>query len=151
MDAEAPLPPFGVRQEGVAYRERSAAYAVLLGGRDTVAVVRGPAGRCWLPGGGCLPGESAEETVAREVREELGREIRLVQPAGQAIQFFYAANEGRHYRMRAWFFRAGLADGLAIPAGHELAWLPLPQAKMDFFHECHGWAVDRAVGLVRPP
>jgi ADP-ribose pyrophosphatase YjhB (NUDIX family) len=102
----AEVPTFGVREPGTAYTERRAAYGVVFGAAETVAVVRGPSGRFWLPGGGSLPGESAEDTLAREVREELGRGVRLIDRLGQATQFFHAADEGRHYRMQAVFFRA---------------------------------------------
>ncbi len=64
---------FGARLEGVAYVDRPAAYAVVAGENGTVAAVKGTSGKFFLPGGGCLPGETAEETVKREVREELAR------------------------------------------------------------------------------
>jgi hypothetical protein len=66
--SETEGPTFGVREAGTPYTERCAAYEVVLGAAETVAVVRGPSGRFWLPGGGSLPGESAEDTLAREVR-----------------------------------------------------------------------------------
>jgi 8-oxo-dGTP pyrophosphatase MutT (NUDIX family) len=59
---------FGPCLEGVPYADRPAAYAVVAGENDTVAVVKGTADRIFLPGGGSLPGETAEETVLREVR-----------------------------------------------------------------------------------
>jgi 8-oxo-dGTP pyrophosphatase MutT (NUDIX family) len=138
-------PIFGAREAGMVYTERPAAYAVVLGAASTVAVVRGPSGRYWLPGGGSLPGEPAEETVAREVREELARGVRLLQRIGEATQFFYAADDGRHCRMRAVFFLADFTEALNTEAEHEPCWLPLQQTRSGFFHECHAWAVDQAV------
>jgi ADP-ribose pyrophosphatase YjhB (NUDIX family) len=144
--APAPKSPtFGIRKSGTTYTERSAAYAIVLGGSGAVAAVRGPSGRFWLPGGGSLPGESAEDTVAREVREELARGVRLRHRIGEATQFFYAANDDRHYRMVAVFFLADFTETLNTQAEHELAWLSLHQAGAAFLHECHGWALDRAV------
>src|SRR5262245_11785385 len=95
---------FGARREGVAYTARPAAYAVIPGENATVAVVKGPSGMISLPGGGSLPGESAEETVVREVREELARHVRLIRILGAATQYFYAADDDRHYQMSAVFF-----------------------------------------------
>jgi 8-oxo-dGTP diphosphatase len=86
---------FGVPLEGVAYTERPAAYAVVAGENVTVAAVKGTSGKFFLPGGGCLPGEAAEEAVRREVREELARSVRLIRPIGAATQYFYAADD-RH-------------------------------------------------------
>src|SRR3954469_13500974 len=84
---------FGARLDGVAYADRPAAYAVVAGVNGTVAAVRGTSGKFFLPGGGCLPGEAAEEAVRREVREELARSVRLVRPIGVATQYFYAADD----------------------------------------------------------
>src|SRR5215472_8167512 len=91
--AMAEIPIFGARLEGVAYADRPAAYAVVAGKNGTIAAVKGPSDKFFLPGGGSLPGESAEETVRREVREELARSVRLVRPIGAATQHFYAADD----------------------------------------------------------
>jgi 8-oxo-dGTP pyrophosphatase MutT (NUDIX family) len=131
------------------YTERRAAYGVILGENGTVAVVRGPSGRFWLPGGGSLPGESAEETLVREVREELGRGVRQIHRIGEATQFFYAATDDRHYQMAATFLRADFAEELNTGAEHELCWLPLAQADTAFFHECHDWAVKQVASSNR--
>jgi 8-oxo-dGTP pyrophosphatase MutT (NUDIX family) len=40
--------------------------------------VKGTSGKFFLPGGGSLPEETAEETVRREIREELARSVRLM-------------------------------------------------------------------------
>src|SRR5437870_1595607 len=103
-------PTFGVPVAGVTYEQRCAAYAVIRNSVGAVAAVQVPAGY-WLPGGGMLPGETPEETVVREVREELGCTLRLVRKIGEAVQYFYAATEGRYYAMQATFFRAKLVGG----------------------------------------
>lgn len=138
-------PKFGVYEVGRAYTDRRAAYAVVLGEAEMVAAVRGPSGHFWLPGGGSVPGESAEETLIREVREEVARDVRLIDRIGEATQYFNAANEDRQYRMQAVFFRAEFTVGLNTGADHELCWLPIQQTKTAFFHECHGWAVVQAL------
>jgi ADP-ribose pyrophosphatase YjhB (NUDIX family) len=139
-----PTPTFGVAEAATAYTERRAAYGVALGENETVAVLRGPSGRLWLPGGGSLPGESAEATLTREVREELAQGVRLIRAIGEAIQFFRAATEGRYYRMCAVFFEIELTGELPGQAEYAWYWLHCDQARAGFFHECHGWAVDQA-------
>lgn len=96
----------------MAYTERRAAYGVILGENDLVAVVKGPSGHYWLPGGGSSAGESAEETLIREVGEELACGVRLIDRIGEATQFFYAADEHRHYWMLAVFFQAEFTEVL---------------------------------------
>lgn len=140
-------PTFGVREAGRAYRGRRAAYAVVFGGSDAVAAVRGASGRFWLPGGGSSRGESAEDTLLREVREELARGVRLIHRLGEATQYFHAKDDDTHYRMEAVFFWVELTDELQRPAEHDLVWLPFDQLGAAFFHECHGWAVSQAVAL----
>jgi 8-oxo-dGTP diphosphatase len=136
---------FGSRQEGVHYTERPAAYAVVIGENGTVAVVKGePSGLFWLPGGGSLPTETAEETIEREVREELACNIRLLRRIGEAKQYFYASTDNRHYEMVAVFFLAEFPDEPSGPGEHDLYWLPLAEAERAFFHESHAWAVCQA-------
>jgi 8-oxo-dGTP pyrophosphatase MutT (NUDIX family) len=88
-----------------------------------------------------LPGERPEETVVREVREELGYSLRLVCKIGEALQYFLAVAEGRYYAMRAVFFRAELVEGPGGPAEYALCWLDVSHPGPWFFHACHDWAV----------
>jgi 8-oxo-dGTP pyrophosphatase MutT (NUDIX family) len=140
-----PLMTFGARLEGVEYTERPAAYAVVAGENGTVAAVRGPAGGRFFPGGGSQPGETSQETLVREVREELARNVRLVSKIGEAIQFFFAASDDRHYKMLAVFFLAEFPDEPSGLGEHELLWLPLAEAVRAFFHECHAWAAGQGL------
>jgi 8-oxo-dGTP pyrophosphatase MutT (NUDIX family) len=137
---------FGTCLQGTNYVDRPAAYVVVAGQNGTVAVVQGPSGLIGLPGGGALPGETAEETVGREVREELARDVRLVRTIGTATQYFYAAADDCHYKMAAVFFLAELPDEPTGQGEHELLWLPVAEAERALFHACHAWAVRR--GLV---
>src|SRR3954468_22885709 len=114
---------FGVRLDGVAYVDRPAAYVVVAGENGTVAAVKGQSGKFFLPGGGCLPGEAAEEAVRREVREELAGSVRLIRRIGAATQYFHAADDDCYYRMSAVFFLAEFTDGPVGQGEHNLSWL----------------------------
>jgi 8-oxo-dGTP pyrophosphatase MutT (NUDIX family) len=146
MPAAASGPPiFGSAPAGVVCHKRLAAYAIIAGAEGRIAVVRGRMGY-WLPGGGALPGEAPEETVAREVREELGHRVRLVGKIGEAIQYFYASDDECWYEMKAVFFRAEIEGERLGTAEHELYWLDAGNSSESFFHACHAWAVSRACG-----
>jgi 8-oxo-dGTP pyrophosphatase MutT (NUDIX family) len=99
----------------------------------------------FLPGGGSLPGETPEETLVREVREELARSVRLVHKIGEATQFFHAAADGCHYKMLGVFFLAEFPDEPSGQGEHDLFWLPLKGAAGAFFHESHAWAARQGL------
>jgi 8-oxo-dGTP pyrophosphatase MutT (NUDIX family) len=134
---------FGVRELNIEYVERRAAYVVIVDA-GSVAMV-GSGRNHFLPGGGSLPGEAPERTVAREVREELGRTVRLLYTVGEAIQYFYSADDDRHYEMLAVFFAGDFTNSIPDAIGeHQLEWLPLSQATESCFHACHAWAILQA-------
>jgi 8-oxo-dGTP pyrophosphatase MutT (NUDIX family) len=127
--------------EGIEYEPRMAAYAVARGACGSVAVVQTASG-CFLPGGGSLPGETPQETVMREVREELAREVSVVREIGQAAQYFRA--DGRHYRMEALFLLVVFGANADGHAEYDLHWLDPADFSRAFFHECHAWAARLA-------
>lgn len=137
-------PVFGSLQPDVSYTDRRAAYVVILAPDGAAVAAVLSRNRYFLPGGGSLPNEMPEGTVVREVREELARGIRLLRPLGEAIQYFYAASDNRHYRMRATFFAAELTDvRTARQREHELVYVPRAEAKTAFFHASHVWAIHQ--------
>ena len=139
--ARTHTPTFGVPAAGVRYEQRGAAYAVVRNSAGAVAAVHMPVGY-WLPGGGMLLGETPEETAVREVREELGCTLRLVGKIGGAVQYFFAATEGRHYAMRAVFFRAEFVERPhGVAAEYEVCCLDVSHPGPWFYHACHDWAV----------
>ena len=135
---------FGSPEPNVPYTERRAAYVVIVTTDGQVAMVKSRQ-KYFLPGGGSLPGEAPEDTVVREVYEELARSVRLIRPVGEATQYFYSAADDRHYKMRAIFFAGEFTDEPCAGAGeHELHWLPVTEAEHACFHACHAWAVGQA-------
>ena len=134
---QPPVPVFGSLNPAIGYTPRRAAYAVITDPGGMIATVKGSFGY-FLPGGGSLPGETPEQTVRREVREELAREVRIVRQIGEAIQYFYA--DGRQYRMEATFFAAEFSSDAGGVGEHELYWLDKAEMEGAFFHGSHAWA-----------
>jgi len=133
---------FGSPTTGLSYTDRIAAYAVIVNREGMVAAVKSRKGY-FLPGGGSLPGEVPEETVLREVREELGRSAQILGSLGKAIQYFSA--EGKAFKMHTIFFSVDLADDPSDNGEHELYWLPIAEVDGAFFHRSHEWAIHRAL------
>ena len=135
---------FGFPKPNVEYTDRRAVYVVILGDDGQVAMVKSK-DNYFLPGGGSLPDEAPEDTVLREVDEELRRRVRLIRRIGEATQYFYSATDERHYKMQALFFAGELTDEAHTGAGeHELQWMPIGEAERVCFHACHGWAIHQA-------
>ena len=138
MQSAAITPVFGTLNPALDYIHRAAAYVVIRDAQARVAAVKGKR-HYFLPGGGALPDETPEQTVVREVREELARELRDLRQLGQAVQYFVA--DETHYRMEAVFFAAEFATEADGVGEHELEWLDVAQAAASFFHQCHVWAI----------
>jgi 8-oxo-dGTP pyrophosphatase MutT (NUDIX family) len=137
---------FGDSSPSTQYVERRAAYLVVING-GRVAMVKSRQ-KHFLPGGGSLPGESPEDTVVREVREELARGVRLFRRLGEAVQYFYSSTDDRSFKMLATFLEGDFTDEGGGDAGeHELDWLPLTGIEQSCFHECHAWAIHQAAGI----
>ena len=135
---------FGSPEPDIQYTERRAAYIVVVGNDGKIAMVKGRQ-KYFLPGGGSLPDEAPEDTVAREVSEELARSVRLIRSLGEATQYFYSTDDERHYKMVATLFAGEFTDeATADAAEHELEWLAETELEQACFHACHAWAVRQA-------
>ena len=134
---------FGSTEPNVLYTERRAAYLVVT--HDGLIAMIKSQHKHFLPGGGSLPGEAPENTVVREVHEELAQGVRLLSRIGEATQYFYSSTDDRHYKMLATFFVGKLLTVEYSGKGeHELDWLPTAEALRSCFHECHAWAIRQS-------
>src|SRR5581483_534298 len=67
------------------------------------------------PGGGIEEGESPEQALRRELREELGIHLKSVQPLGTIDHIWHW--KGREVHERAWLFLANSADDARLDRG----------------------------------
>jgi len=82
----------------------------------------------------------------REVREELGRFVKVTKRIGEAVHFFYASDDRCWYEMIATFFRAEFEGGPVSTGVNELCWVDVREQLEVFFHACHAWAATHASG-----
>jgi 8-oxo-dGTP diphosphatase len=136
-------PTFGSPLPGLPLVVRPSAYGLVWDSRGRVAVVRAPDG-VFLPGGGIDEGESPEEALIREAREECGWTIRIASWRGRAIQFALSGSGQAFYEKRSDFFDIVIERAGAPPLepGHETLWLPPQDAKAMLKHESHAWALE---------
>ena len=133
---------FGKHNPEAEYRQRLGAYAVILDERGKFAAVKGQ-DKIFLPGGGVDPGESLEETLAREVSEECAREVVIGRYLGSGTQYF-TSNSGEHWEFQCSYFEAQFGAALDNEPEHELCWLDVADAHKMLAHEVHGWAINTA-------
>lgn len=75
------------KQEVSEWLERNAARCILKR-EDEIALLKvGKYGYHKLPGGGIEDGEEAEEALKREVREEIGSEIKILGELGEIVEY----------------------------------------------------------------
>lgn len=140
------VPQFGERRADKAYRDRPAAFGVLV--RDgQVAVVRieKPDAPAYfdLPGGGIDEGETAEVAVVREFAEETGLKVTVRAPLTLADQFFIGS-EGVPWNNRSSFYVLDLLaeePSLKVEDDHTLVWLGAQDALKTLRHDSQAWAL----------
>lgn len=138
------IPVFGARVDGQTYIHRPSAYALVRNSRREFAVARTPVAH-YLPGGGIDPGETPEQAVQREGREECGFVLELRGLLGRAIEICYSVEERQYFEKDSYFIEADVV-GQVTPTelDHELLWLSAEDAIAKLTHESHRWAVRRA-------
>lgn len=141
-------PVFESRPMGVRPRFRPGAYGVVYSeDRRNVLLVRGWEG-LFLPGGGIDPGETVEQTLHREMREETGWSIRVLAKLGSASEFTHETRRNERLEKHGHFFLCALIErvGPRIEPDEIPRWVPVDEAVNALHHMSHSWAVGR--GLV---
>ena len=107
-------------------RRGSDGYELVLGRRT-----RERNGATWtLPKGQPNAGETIEQTALREVAEETGLEVRIVQPVGK-IEYFFVQS-GTRFHKTVHFFLMEPTGGDLAAHDHEfedVRWVTLPEAE----------------------
>jgi len=135
------VPVFGAAPAMECCIVRPGAYAIVHdAGR--VALVRTREGH-FLPGGGIEPGESVEQAIVREVREETGLAVRPGAWRTRAIAFVDSAAELMHYEKRGTFVACEPLGPAAAPTEphHELVWVDAAAAAALLGDASHRWAL----------
>ena len=128
------MPIFGTRNPDLPQKTRTCAYAVIANSDGLIAAVQENEGKMYLPGGGIEMAETPSQALHREVREEIGRAVKLTGCIGQSLHYIEA--DGFCQATYATFFSAELGDQITTDHEHQLEWVPAEQ----LFHPSQAWA-----------
>lgn len=128
---------------GVVYREGPEGVEIVLVSRRNPPLYA-------LPKGTPDPGESAEETALREVREETGLEVRLIERIGKVRYWFTDSNRVRIDKSVQFFLMAP-TGGSVDDHDHEfdeVGWFHMAEAERLLTHRNQMHILHRASELI---
>lgn len=99
----------------------------------------------YLPGGRVKIGETAEQAILREIKEELGITARIIRPLWLNQGFFTEDVDKLHYHELCIYFLLDVSGTGLLDRGnkftlherqhiHEFEWLPFDQLKNEYFY-----------------
>ena len=130
-------------------RETSYGGVVVRGDEVIVIVPRGRHRVLGLPKGGPNPGETPEETAAREVREETGVTATVRERLGQ-VDYSYRRG-GRRIDKTVHFYLCEFEAGDTADHDHEVddaRWMPLRQARRRLTYPGERAMIARALSIL---
>lgn len=140
------IPQFGLKKAGVEYIDRPGVYGVIRDNQGRIAVVKAGEGY-FLPGGGMDAGESHQQAMDREAREECGLGARILRPIGRADQRC-TTRSGRHYTKQCEYFEAEFIPGTECEPSepdHQLLWMSPDEAIRSLMLEADVWALRKSM------
>ena len=138
-------PTFGEKRENVTYQPRYGVYAVIPNPeKKQIVLVQAPNGAWFLPGGEIEAGEDHQETLKRELIEELGFTAEIGTYYGQADEYFYSRHRDTYYYNPAYLYEAISFQEVQKPLEdfNHIAWFPIDEAIEKLKRGSHKWGIE---------
>jgi 8-oxo-dGTP pyrophosphatase MutT (NUDIX family) len=138
-------------ERGRPLREISFGGVVVRGGDVLVITPIGKRRVTGLPKGGANPGETPEQTAAREVREETGVTATVREPLGD-VNYWYRRSGRRVYKT-VHFYLCDFVSGSTEDHDHEVEdarWIPLTDARTSLSYPGERALIERALSKSTP-
>jgi 8-oxo-dGTP pyrophosphatase MutT (NUDIX family) len=133
---------------GIVLRDTNGITEICLGRRQRTL---GKNGTTWtLPKGTPNDGESVEQTALREVAEETGLEVRILDPVG-AIEYFFT-QDGERIHKTVHYFLMEVTGGSLDAHDHEfdeVRWVPIDEARRLMTYETERQIVEEALPVAQ--
>ena len=128
---------------GVVYRAGKNGAEVVLCGRGSPAI--------WvLPKGTPEPGETRERTALREVREETGLDVAVVEYIGAMKYWFVRPSDGADCHKTVYYFLMSATGGDTSRHDHEfdrVRWFPISEALTEMTYENEVEVVEKGLSM----
>ncbi len=142
---------FGALDANESYRDRPGSYAVIEKEAKVLLVKIMGWGKYFLPGGGIDEGESAMQALHREVGEETGFLVNILDKIGHANEYIYSPKVGGMVNKIGVFYTAEVVKedlSLKIEADHQVEWHSVEEAIELLYLNCDKWAVRKVYEAV---
>lgn len=139
------IPTYGTPPTDFPVTHRKAVYAIICAD-GKIAAVQTPRGY-FLPGGGIDPNETDVQALERELIEELGWSISILNCIDSAYQYHYSEVQDKYFLTFARFYRAAYIATTSIPTepDHTLVWLTPQEAQSQLRFEYMQLAVQKCL------
>lgn len=140
-------PLLHTEDQAIDYLPRPGAYAVIINSQKELLLIQEPTG-WFLPGGGQDENETLDQTLIREIREELG-------VTAKAVSYLLAADDCRYspiykqqFHIQSHYFITEIPTDKSFVSEEqsEAVWVPLSQAATQITRYSDKWLCDLLLG-----
>lgn len=136
---------FGEKKEGLEYKDRPGAYAVIIREDGMIGCVQSDRGDGLIfPGGGIDEGETPEVALAREVMEEMVRDIESLEFLAHANEYVIHPEKGPLNRT-GHYYKVTLTPGVDGVGDRVTRWVSIDEFLANSIHKANDWIIHNFV------